>query len=242
MRLIANEKYITRREVVGRYAGIGSILIVIVAFVLLYSQIASPLVTPLALVVALTVGVLLSFIGGYYGERFGGPLAHHLGVRAALKGLGNRFVLFQYVLSVPHVLLGPDGLTVIVVRSQGGEVTYADGRWSHLQRGKFLRGLAGQEKIGRPELEVEHQVERMMRYLEKHLPGVEVPVRGVVLFTNPDVQLDTQDPPLSVFYGKRIRSWLRGSGMRKALPDELWQQLAEQLVEAPSVGADEESQ
>ena len=231
MRIVANERYIERRAKAGRYLSLAGLLVLLAAFIFSWIQIRTPTLMPLALGAALAVGVLLSFIGGYYTERFGGPTAHHKGVREALKGLDNRYILFQYTLPVPHALLGPGGFTVFAVRSQPGEITYADGKWSHHQRGKFFRELAGQERLGRPELDAEAQVERMKQYLKKRLPDVEVPVQGVVLFINPDTRLEIEDPPVPVFYGKKIKSWLRGPGAGKTLPAEVRQRLEEMLVD-----------
>jgi hypothetical protein len=227
MQNVANEKYIARRTLVGRYAGLASLLVVGAAILFPLSWAGSSLLVQGGLLAAAVVGLLLSFIGGYYGERFAGPGAHHKGVRAALKGLDKRYTLFQYVLPVPHVLLGPGGLMVFVVRSQSGKVAYADGRWSHKQRGKFFRELAGQERVGLPKVDVERQVGRMTRYLERRLPGTDVPVQGVLLFTHPDVQLEMKEPPLPVFHGKKVKSWLRGPGAGKTLPGQAQRQLEE---------------
>jgi hypothetical protein len=230
MRIVANETYIRRRSVVGRYASLAGLGVLAIGLIFSWTRSSSLLLMPIVLGGVLSVGVLLSFVGGYYGEQFGGPLAHYLGVRNALKGLDDRYVLLQYVLPVPHVLLGPDGLTVFVVRSQPGEVTFAGGKWRHRQRARFLRQLAGQEGLGAPEADVQRAVERMERHLRKELPGAEAPLRGVVLFTNPDVQLNLDDPPVLAFYGKKVKSWLRGPGAGKMLPAEVLQQLEDRLV------------
>ncbi len=241
MRIVANERYIARRAFVGRYASLTGLGVLLAAFVFSFTQTESPLLMQGALLGALLVGVLLSFVGGYYAERFAGPVAHHIGVRNALKGLDNRYTLLQYVLPVPHVLLGPDGLTVFAVRSQPGEISYKDGKWHHRQRAKFLRQLAGQEGLGLPEADVEREVARLSRYLEKHLPDVDVPVRGVVLFINPDTRLNVEDPPVPTFYGKKVKSWLRGPGARKALPAEVRRRLEEVLVGQEAGGRKQEA-
>ncbi|HIE37761.1 MAG TPA: hypothetical protein EYH30_04345 [Anaerolineales bacterium] len=237
MRIVVNEKYVARRAFIGRYASLAGLGVLLAAFIFSFTQTDSPLLMQGWLMGALLVGVLLSFVGGYYAERFSGPVAHHVGVRNALKGLDNRYTLLQYVLPVPHVLLGPDGLTVFVVRSQPGEISYKDGKWHHRQRAKFLRQLAGQEGLGLPEADVGRQVARMTRYLEKRLPDVDVPVQGVVLFINPDTRLNVEDPPVPVFYGKKVKSWLRGPGARKALPAEVRRRLGEALVGGREQGA-----
>lgn len=240
MRIVANETHISRREAIGQYAGITGLLILLGG--LIFSCTISVHWTTMQLVLGLTtvVGILLSFVGGYFGDRFAGPNAHYRRVREALKGLNDDYTLLQYTLPPPHVLLEPSGLTVLVVRPQAGEVTYSDGKWRHHQRAKILRQLAGQPGLGRPELEVDWQVERLKRYLTKRLPEVEVPVRGVVLFIHPEVQLEFKDePPVPTFYEKQIKSWLRGSGERRMLPSDVRRRLSQELVEGHTTVSDE---
>lgn len=231
MRIVENEKAIAWRAKVGKYASLAGIVVLLAAFVLSFTQPPSLVLMQAGLMAAMIVGVMLSFVGGYYGERFSGPLAHYLKVREALKGgFDKRYVLYQYVLPVSHVLLGPDGLTVFLVKAQGGKIAYRDGKWSHQQRGRFLRRLAGQEMVGVPHLEVETLVGRLNRYLEKRLPGVEVSVQGVVLFVNPDAEISVDDAPVPAFYGKKVRGWLRGPGARKNLSAETRRQIEEVLA------------
>ena len=232
MRIVANEKSISRRAKVGTIASFASMGLLAVALVLSFSRSPSLLMMQVGLLGAVFVGLLLSFAGGYYSERFAGPAAHYERVREALKGLDKRYTLLQYVLPVPHVLLGPDGMTVIVAKSQAGTITYKEGRWTHRQRGKIFRQLAGQEAVGLPELDVERQVKRLKRALEKRLPEVEVPVRGIVLFVHPEAKLEVEDPPVPTFYfrGKKLKAWLRGPGAGKSLPEEVRKRIEEQLV------------
>ena len=230
MKLITNETYVERRAKIGQYASLASLVLLAGALILSFVRTPTSFALPLILVGVMAVGVILSFIGGFYTERFSSATAHHLGVQDALKGLDDRFTLFEYVLPAPHVLLGPDGLKVILVRSQGGEVIYEDGRWSHRQRGRFFRELAGQERLGRPERDLERQVTEMEEVLSEELPDQEVPVEGVILFTNPEVQLEAEDAPVPAFYTKKIKSWLRGPGMGKQLPDEVRSKVEEALT------------
>jgi hypothetical protein len=230
MRVISNEKYIARRATLGRYAGLAGLLVLLLALIFSCTVSVPLVVMQWALAVATVIGTLLSFFGGYYGDRFSGARAHHASVRKALKGLDDRYVLLQYTLPAPHVLLGPGGLTVFVIRANAGEITYADGKWHHRQRAKLLRRLAGQQGLGHPEADVQREVERLAHHLEERLPEVEVPVWGAVLFTHPEVELELEDPPVPALYVKQAKSWLRGSGERKILPSRVQRQLKEEIV------------
>lgn len=228
MRIVANEKSIRRGAFIGRYASIAGLLVMLVALILSFFWMSeSPLIPP-GMWLALLVGVLLSLIGGYYAERFEGPRAHYRSVREALKGLDQRYTLYQHVLPSPHVLLGPDGLTVIVVRSIPGRVIYENGRWKWQQRLKFLRLLVG-EGLGVPEAEVNRELRRMARYLRKVLPDLSVPIRGVILFTHPDVRLEVKDPPVPVLLARKLKDWLRGPGAARPMPAAMRRQLEEAL-------------
>jgi hypothetical protein len=165
-------------------------------------------------------------VGGYFADRYAGPLARHKTLAEVLKGLDYRHTLLQYVLPADHVLLEPGGCTCFVVKAQGGAVIHAQGRWAHRQPGKFFRLLVGQEALGKPDAEAQSEVERLRRYLEEQMDDADqVPIRGVIVFVNEDVQLDADDPPVPAFYRKKVKDWLRGPGDLKPLPENVLQQL-----------------
>lgn len=223
MRIVRNERHIRVRSFIGKNAalvGLGALAVGLIISFAMPDQLTW-------MVVCMVVGMIFSVIGGVFADRYAGPLAHHDALHGALKGLGNEYVLVQYVLPVPHVLLETGGLTVIVVKSHRGQVTFQEeGRWKHKQPGKIFRQLVGQEGVGAPDFEARHQAEKLKRWLAKQLPDVEVPVRAAIVFVNPDVQLDAGDSPVPAFYGKKIKPWLRGPGKLKPLSPDVQRQLA----------------
>lgn len=232
MKIIADDRYIARRKRIGDFGILGGFAVLGIAAILTF--VIAPTLPAIQYLVfgAAGVGIVLFFAGSYYGDRFTGPLAHHLVIPKALKGLDRRYVLFQHTLSVPSVLLGPDGLTVIVVRSQAGEVTYTDGKWHHRQKAKFWREFGGQERVGQPQMELGYRIERIHRHLKKNLDGQDVPVRGIVVFVHPDIQLNLEDdPPVPTLKLRELKAWLRGPGAGKFLPPEQQKQIANGLLE-----------
>jgi len=226
MRIIRNERRIRVCRSIGQYATLAGLLALVAGLILSFVR---PDLFAL-LLVALALGFSLSVVGGFFSDRYVGPLAHHDALVRVLKGLDDRYALLQYVLPAPHVLLEPSGCTVFVVKAQGGQVAYQeDGRWKHQQRAKFFRQFAGQEAVGAPNFEAEHQAQKLERWLTRNLPDVEVPVRAAIVFVNPDVTLDAGDSPVPAFYGKKVKAWLRGPGKLKPLPDAIRRQLAEAL-------------
>ncbi|MDY7076040.1 MAG: nuclease-related domain-containing protein [Chloroflexota bacterium] len=226
MRVVRNERRIHVSSSIGQYATLAGLLALVAGLVISF-------VRPewfVLMLVSLVLGFSLSVVGGFLSDRFVGPLAHHDALAGALKGLDDQYTLLQYTLPASHVLLGPGGCTAFVVKAQGGQVTYQeDGRWKHRQKGKLFRQFAGQEAVGAPNFEAERQVQKLGRWLACNLPDVEVPVRPVIVFVNPDVTLDADGSPVPTFYGKKVKAWLRGPGKRKLLPADVHRQLTEAL-------------
>ncbi|MEJ5310178.1 MAG: hypothetical protein WHX52_10420 [Anaerolineae bacterium] len=222
MRLIINESQVKTRTRMGEIApllgfGFGVGGIVLMFWKPEWFWIASIIVW---------VGLLASLIGTYFVGRYVGPLAHHKRVPEALKGLENSFTLLVYKTPAPFVLVDGGGLTVIFVRSQGGRITYANGKWKQQEKMGALKRFAGQEGLGRPEQMAQVELDDLRRFLRKRLPeGVEIPLRAVILFVHPDVVLEVENPPLPVFRTSELKRWLRKEGRRPNLPQETLAQL-----------------
>jgi len=217
MRIIQNERRIRVSRNIGRILPWIGLAVLAVGWVL---SLRGPEALP-ALLASLPIGVVISMIGGFFADRFVGPLAHHEALQKALKGLDQNYALVHYLLPAPHVLISPGGCTVLVVKSHAGEVTFDGKRWKHRDRGKFFRQLAGQEGLGNPAAEAERQTKQLQKWISEQLPGVDIPIQTAILFVHPRVRLDTNDSPVPTFYGsKKIRAWLRGPGKQTRLKSE----------------------
>jgi len=226
MRIIHNERRIRVLSFIGKYATLAGLLTLLAGLI---TSFAKP-EWLLPMLVSLTLGIGFSVVGGFFAERYVGPLAHHDALVRVLKGMDDRHVLLQYILPASHVLLEPGGCTVFVVKAQGGQVTCEDaGRWKHRQRGKAFRQFAGQEAVGAPDFEAERQVRKLEEWLSSQLPDVEVPVRAAIVFVNPKVTLDAVASPVPAFYGKKVKAWLRGPGKFKPLPAAVRRRLEETI-------------
>jgi hypothetical protein len=229
MRIVRNERRIEIFSSIGQYGSLGGLIVLLGGLVISF-------VRPtwmLPVVISMAVGFTLSVVGGFFADRYAGPLAHHTTLAEVLKGLDYRHTLLQYVLPADHVLLEPGGCTVFVVKTHGGEVVYEDGekgQWRHRQRGKIFRRLVGQSGVGRPDKEAREEVERLRDYLEERMEdAADVPVRGAIVFVNEEVQLEADQSPVPAFYRKKVKDWLRGPGDWRPLSDQLQQRLAEAL-------------
>ncbi|MCU0521249.1 MAG: hypothetical protein MUF84_11220 [Anaerolineae bacterium] len=218
MQVISNAAHISSRRKIGERAPFVGLVILAVSAVLVFLK-PEWLWATMALV---WLGFMVSLAGSYLGDRYVGPNAGHKRIPEALKGLDSGYTLLMYRTSVPFVLLEPGGLTVLSLKSQGGSITFANGKWQQRQKMSLLRRFAGQESLGRPQQIAESERQSVLDQLKKLLPdGVQVPVRTVLVFTNPDVVLrvDEDTVPVPSVRAAELKRWLRRTPMRPQLPD-----------------------
>jgi len=240
MRIIANETKIERRTKIGEVAPFAGLITLVIATVLIFVKPEWMWGT----LVLVWIGLLISLTGGYLGDRYVGEQAHHRRVPESLKGFDDNYTLLMYKAPVPFVFIEPGGVTVITVKSQAGEVRYEDGRWRHQQKLGWLRRFAGQESLGRPGRLAEAEVEVLSDKLDERLSeDVDVPIRPVIVFTHPDVQLHAEEAPVPAVRAAEFKRWLRRTPLAPPLSDETQTALAEALgyAEAEDASSDAET-
>ncbi|MBN2003398.1 MAG: hypothetical protein JXA21_08590 [Anaerolineae bacterium] len=217
MRIIADDSRIQKRARIGERAPFIGFIVIIAATALLISRRPEWLWLSTILV---SIGFIITLIGGYLGERYVGALAHYKKVPEALKGLDNQYTLLMYKTPLPFVLIGPESVTVITVKSHGGNISYHKGKWHHHEKFGLWRRMAGQESLGQAHKMAEAEAEEMQYYLKKRLPlNVEVPVRPSLLFIHPNVTLDATESPVPALRIPQMRRWIRKEEQPKLSAD-----------------------
>ncbi|MGC9400496.1 MAG: hypothetical protein ACP5HM_15355 [Anaerolineae bacterium] len=227
MRIITNQPFIEKREKAANILPLVAMGVLVISLVLSFIKPDWFLIT----MVIVLIGFFLSITGTYYVHRFASQLAPHKEIPKVLKGFDDEYALLIYkVPHVPFVLVEPGGLTAILVKLHGGEVTYEDGQWHHNQRLRLLRQFGGEEALGRPDRQARELADLLETYVEARLPeGVEAPVRAIVLFLNPEVQLEADEAPMPALWVGHLKDWLRNEGRRQRLPAKTRQAIAAAL-------------
>lgn len=209
MRLVTNPSLIKRNAIIGRYASLAGLIVLLGG--LAFSFVARPgerselQFVPFA---TLIVGFLLSNIGIAYSNRWVRPPRPDEALDAALKGLDDRHVLYHYRLPAQHVLVAPSGVYALLPKRQGGAITYADGKWRHTGRNRLL-SFFGQEGLGNPLAEVAGEINALSKFFEKNLPEASVPIKGIVVFTNIGAVVEADSAPLPVLHTKLLKDYIR---------------------------------
>lgn len=123
-----------------------------------------------------------------------------------LDGIDPRSVLYHYVLPVKHVLIAPQGIYSLTTRFQETRYTIEGDKWLNWKaRGPlapimlFLR----QEALGDPFKEATKDAETIQEMVDKALPGAQIKVQPVVVFTSAKATLELNEPALPVVYADR---------------------------------------
>ena len=147
MKIIKNEKLITRNGRIGQYTSIGALGVLGIG---MYLSFARPDLFVYS-IGALIVGFTMTQVGMYFSNRWGRSPRPDEQLDAALKGLPGDMTIYHYVSPVPHLLIGSAGVWILQPYHQRGKVTYYKNRW-RLSGGGFMQAymtIFGQEEIGR---------------------------------------------------------------------------------------------
>lgn len=220
MRIIKNEKLIKRNGKIGQWTSLGALVVLGLGMYITFYR------TDLFVysIAALLVGFMMTQIGMYMGNRYGRSPRPDEKLDAGLKGLQNEFVIYHYILPASHLLVGPAGVWVLLPYHQRGQVTYKKNRW-RMGGGGFLQGymrIFGQEGIGRPDLEMDGEINAVKKFLTKQMDESKIPeINGMIVFTSNDVTIDVRDAPIPAMKLKEIKEFFRKKAKEKKVPEEL---------------------
>jgi hypothetical protein len=227
MKVIVNEKLVKRQAAIGKWASLIGMGVLLAGLVVSYRW--SNLTT--LSFGFLIVGFVLASVGTYNMNRWvKEPRADQV-LAKALKGFDNKHFLYHYTLPAAHVLMAPSGLFILTVKDHHGEIRCEGERWHQKFNWGRLLLFFGQEGLGNPTREVRAEIESLRRFLDKRLPELDVPIEGLIVFTNPRAKLELMDPAVPVVTSNKLKAFLRQQ-KKKRISAEQRKELAEIFEEA----------
>lgn len=219
MKIIKNEKLIKRNGTIGNWTTLGALAILGTGMYLSFRRQDLFIYS----LVALLVGFVLTQVGMYMGNKFGRSPRPDEKLDAGLKGLQNDFVIYHYTTPASHLLVGPSGVWVLLPYHQRGQVTFKKNRWK-MSGGGFLQAymrIFGQESLGRPDIEIEAEIESLKKYLSKKMDDSAIPdINAVMVFTSDDVEIDGENSPVPALKLKQVKEFMRQRAKEKKVPFE----------------------
>jgi hypothetical protein len=132
-------------------------------------------------------------------------------IDASLRSLGEKYALVHYAelgkRTVEHVLIHPGGVLALTARELPGKVQLRRNRWRKLGGGLGrLFGMGGPQ-LGNPTFDAEADVAALRQALAAR--QLEVEVDAAVVFLNPRVELDVEEPEFPVTNAEGLPELIR---------------------------------
>lgn len=207
MKVITNNKLINKNIKIGKITTFSALGILLLGLVITYVR-KDQLIWSL---VALTLGFIVSQIGMYYGSRWGRSPRPDEALVAALKGLDDKYTLYNYTSPIPHLLIGPAGLIPLIPLYPPGAITYNRNNQRYQQRGgKFIRKISGMDSLGKPDLDAQSNVSDIKKFLNAQIGTENYPEpTPVLVFVHPDVTVDLTGAPIPGFKADKLKDYIR---------------------------------
>jgi len=208
MRIVTNHKLIKRNRRIGQITTFASLAILIVGLVISFTPDPQTFTWSF---VALIAGFMLSQVGIFFGNRWGrSPRSDEFLVQA-LKGLDDKYTLYNFTTAVSHLLVGPAGIWVFCLFNQPGTITYDEqkNRWVQKNVNLYRRWFM-QDGIGKPEQEVQVNLNDIQTYIDKNakIEGLPTPMAAMV-FTHPKVVIQAPDAPIATLAIDKLKDFIR---------------------------------
>ena len=228
MEIFTNESLIKRNARIGQIGSLAGLVVLAGGMFISFTR-ADLFVFSLG---ALLFGFILSQIGIYFGNRWSRRPRPDEHLNNSLKGLDGRYTLYHYTTSVPHLLVGPAGVWVLLPRNMRGRITYDKGRWKQRGGTLYLKIFA-QEGLGRPDLEIGGALDSAKKFLDEILPeDSEVPdIQAALIFTNDATEVDADNALVPSLHAKKLKDFIRKTAKNKPISMDKVQEIQEAIVE-----------
>jgi hypothetical protein len=217
MRVITNTDIIENRSTWAKRVSPLAMLALLGGFILNLYSFGRPEYTQYMLILLL-VGFFLAIVSSHLVNRWvREPRADQV-LSNTLKKFSKEYVLFNYTVSPPHILITPSRLYVIVVKRQNGQITVNGERFSRKFHWTRLFRFFAEEGMGVPTAEAENSVNKLKKLLAKDLAEEELPeIRPLIVFIDPNVDLTVKDPVMPVLRSNELKAHLRMHDRHKTI-------------------------
>jgi hypothetical protein len=235
MKVVIDQKRYKRMALLGRIALFGSLGILLGGLLLtLFGQqigLLNPENSSLFFVIyiaILVIGFAVSRVGFHYGNRYLAPTRPDMVLRDSLKGLDRKYALMLFQAPHDYMLIEPGGVSAFVIRNQEGRIAYKGGKWKR-KESVFRFWFGRDEPLGDPTQDALAAAAKVNTLLTEKLPTLKIPVRGIIVFSNPKAVLDLEPSPVPVLRAEELKDFLRGAGKQKELPNSIQRKMREAL-------------
>ncbi len=234
MRIITDTKLVTRNAAIAKYTGGAGLVLLVGALLLNLYALSRPQDTQLLAYVfgAFLVGYTLTNLGGAMNNRWGRRADKGLG--DALRGLDDRWTLYNFRLGASHALVGPSGVFILHPKYQYGLIAFEGGKWRNPGAPRGFLALFNRDPLGNPSGEAAAEVDALNRFLAKQAPELKVNPQALIVFMHPRAIVEAREAPVPAVYFKNLKEHLRKLPKGPTVPAPSLHALEEKLgIAAP---------
>jgi len=217
MKIITNHKLIKRNKKIGQVATFTSLGVLVIGLLITFFRKEEIFWS----IGALALGFIISQVGIYYGKHWGPSPRQDELLATALKGLDDKYTLYNYTSPIPYLLVGPSGINPLIPLNQGGIIRYNTKKKRFTQKGgNAYMKFFGQEGIGNPQVDASANCESITNFLKENLKEANFPApEPILVFTNPKATLELADAPYTGVISEKLKDVIRKKA--KANPTSL---------------------
>ena len=157
----------------------------------------------------LLMGLIVSSSGSYLAARYVREPTAQGALGKALKGFDDHHLLYNFVLPVEHAFVTPSGVWVILVKKQPGQFSYDGKKWRQKFTLARLLSFLGEPGLRNPIRDIGRDIALVSEKLAQGLPDTEVPIDGVVVFTDPRTSVQVKHTSRPVISLENLKSFFR---------------------------------
>ncbi len=209
MKLVRNDKHISRNKLIGKLLTFASLGILGLGLYFAFK----PDITNAILYsyICLIVGFILTQIGLNFVNRYGRSPRYDEIFGTAFEKLRHEYTYYVYSTPLPMLLMGPCRIWMPMPVNATGEISFQNGKWVHKTRNRIQK-MMGQDSVGKPDREVAEASAAFSKYLtEKGIPAEMHPeLRPIMVVYLKETQLgDVSTAPYPVVEMEDLKRHIR---------------------------------
>lgn len=234
MKLVRNDKHISRNKLIGKLLTFASLGILGLGLYFAFQKEGTMI---LYSYICLIVGFLLTQIGLNFVNRYGRSPRYDEIFGTAFEKLRHEYTYFVYSTPLPMLLMGPCRIWMPIPVNATGELSYQNGKWVHKTRNRIQK-MMGQDSVGKPDKEVAEASAMLSKFLnEKGIPTEMHPeLKPIMVVYLKETQLgDVSTAPYPVVAMEDLKRYIRRVD-RETCTDPISPEAAARLQQALANG------
>ena len=240
MQVVVNERFLSQRARLSRWATYGGVALLVVAYLPFVLQLIGQDISNWADPVIVSYGTMLFLFAGFIAYSTGQMNKVRWTVRPreeeilvnALQGFDHRYKLLNYMPQTPgvyHVLLGPAGVYVIHVRRQDGEIVNHGDKWQ--QKGGLLGTLRSlfTGSFGNPTQDAQRETQAVRKVIAAQFAEEDLDqltIQPLIVFIDTRAKLTLSEPAVPAMMTRELKDFMRKQRRESRLNGNQLQKIA----------------